>query len=579
MQREVEPEGAEGAAHSRALRAPNGFHHPIHHEEARALHSVEEVEEGRELRAALLHRVQHRLPGECVESVAEVGLEDNVALFPERPEGVAERLRPSLGHAGLQWLKRTRCRPSRGGAHSKLEGPLEEVAAHVHRAQGGREALGRGLGLLRGVQLVQRDEVAAGEDVSKGGRHLHAGDAGHESRQLVDEGNVAPPHALAAQREQEPRAPAEAVRGRFRAARELEEQRLRLPGSNSELRHGGAVLCGGFPGRMHAAEDVQRLARVRRAAVGEHLLHRAVAPVLVRFLLGPAQPRVPATLRARRVRVRIGRRAPGRRGRCRLVCALALLVLRPEAGTVLAQHERRQLDEVEQGLRERKLVTAVERVRKRRCEALARVRPRPLHAHWPRTCRGQPAEHARVSVHLRQPCEQLSACRQRGQPGDASWARGRAGTFVAGLRLGRLKLRQRELAAGDGEVLGAGLCRGFCIHRCVGQAVRLAVEFAPHMPEVQLATHRLQRLHQRKGLLGERPQTRVRALAAHEHDPADQLRVARDGEQEACGGGPALRHKVTRELQAVHQRGELGDVVRDVSKKGRSLGEHGGVRG
>ncbi len=47
---------------------------------------------------------------------------------------------------------------------------------------------------------LQRDKVAAGQDVPEQGRHLRAGDARHEPRDLVDEGDVVAALLLSAQR-------------------------------------------------------------------------------------------------------------------------------------------------------------------------------------------------------------------------------------------------------------------------------------------------------------------------------------------------------------------------------------------
>ena len=81
LQRQVEAERAQGAAHAHALRAPDQLNHPVDGVEARAVNGVEEVEEGGELRTAQLHRVKHCLPRERVEAVDEVGLQDGVALL------------------------------------------------------------------------------------------------------------------------------------------------------------------------------------------------------------------------------------------------------------------------------------------------------------------------------------------------------------------------------------------------------------------------------------------------------------------------------------------------------------------
>ena len=74
---------------------------------------VEEVHQGGELRAQPLHRVQHGLTRDGVETIAEVDFEDGEALLPQRPERVAERLGPALGQAGLQRLQLARRRARR----------------------------------------------------------------------------------------------------------------------------------------------------------------------------------------------------------------------------------------------------------------------------------------------------------------------------------------------------------------------------------------------------------------------------------------------------------------------------------
>ena len=233
---QVEAEGPEGAAHAHALRAQDHLHHPVDGVEARAIDGVEEVHQGGELRAQPLHRVQHGLTGDGVEAVAEVGLEDGVALLSHCPEGVAERLGPALGQAGLQRLQLARRRERRPRAHGQLERPLEDVAPLVDGAQGGRLVRGRRLGLLCSIQLVQRDKVAARQDVPKQGRHLCARDARHEPRDLVDEGDEAAALLLSAQREQQARAPAETVLRRALPACGHKERALRLLGGDADLR-------------------------------------------------------------------------------------------------------------------------------------------------------------------------------------------------------------------------------------------------------------------------------------------------------------------------------------------------------
>ncbi len=73
----------------------------------------------------------------------------------------------ALGQPGLQRLQRARRRACCGQAHGQLQGPLEQVTACVDRAKRRGQAQRCGLGLLRGVQFVQREQVAIREDFLK----------------------------------------------------------------------------------------------------------------------------------------------------------------------------------------------------------------------------------------------------------------------------------------------------------------------------------------------------------------------------------------------------------------------------
>ena len=88
----------------------------------------------------------------------------------------------------------------------------------------------------------------------------------------------------------------------MRVARQREEPALRVFGRDLDLGASREVQGGATPGRVHAAQDAERLLRGLRAAVGEHLLHRPVAPVHVRLPLRPAHARVTTTSGVRRVR-------------------------------------------------------------------------------------------------------------------------------------------------------------------------------------------------------------------------------------------------------------------------------------
>ncbi len=65
------------------------------------------------------------------------------------------------------------------------------VAALVDRAQRGLLALLARPGLLGCVELVQGDQIPAGQDVAEDGRYVGGGDARHEARELLEEGNEA----------------------------------------------------------------------------------------------------------------------------------------------------------------------------------------------------------------------------------------------------------------------------------------------------------------------------------------------------------------------------------------------------
>ena len=85
LQGQVEAKRPERAAHAHAFCAQNHLLHAVDGEEACTVDGVEEVHKAGKLWAQPLHRVQHGLAGDGVEAVAEVGLEDGVALLPQRP--------------------------------------------------------------------------------------------------------------------------------------------------------------------------------------------------------------------------------------------------------------------------------------------------------------------------------------------------------------------------------------------------------------------------------------------------------------------------------------------------------------
>ncbi len=71
LQRQVEAERAQWAAHAHALRAPYQLDHPVDDIEARTINGVEEIEEGGELRTPQLHRVEHCLPRERLKPLTK----------------------------------------------------------------------------------------------------------------------------------------------------------------------------------------------------------------------------------------------------------------------------------------------------------------------------------------------------------------------------------------------------------------------------------------------------------------------------------------------------------------------------
>ena len=239
---------------------------------------------------------------------------------------------------------------------------------------------------------------------------------------------------------------------------------------------------------------------------------------------------------------------------------------------MLAQHERGQLDQVQHGLRQLQHAFRVQRRRQPRCEARAGCGPRQRGLLGPELGRQQPAQHARVPVHVRQPRVQLLAGGRRGQQRDASGARRGPGLVLLVLLVRR---RQRQPSARRGEVACAGQLGGLGVHGLVGQGVRLAVERAPHVREVHHTAQRLQRRDQRVRLLDQRHQRRIAQSPSREHGLHDQLRVAGGGDAQPRHRVHALREEVERELQPAVQAAELGEVVGDaVAKEVRPARQH-----
>ena len=350
----------------------------------------------------------------------------------------------------------------------------------------------------------------------------------------------------------------------MRVARERKEPALRVLWRDLDLGSCRAMRGGASSGRVHAAQDAERLLCGLRAAVGEQLLHRPVASVHVRLPFCPAHARVSAAGSGRRVRVSVGWGAPRSSSCGSLASARAPHVLGPQAGTMLAQHKRGQLNQVQHGLRQLQLVVRVQPRRQPRCEARAGCGPRQRGLLGPELGRQQPAQHARVPMHVRQPRVQLLAGGRRGQQRDASGARRGRGLVQLVLLVRR---RQRQASARRGEVACAGQLGGLGVHGLVGQRVRLAVERAPNVRKVHHTAQRLKRRDQRVRLLDKRHQRRVAQSPPREHGLHDQLRVAGGGDAQPRHRVRALREEVERELQPAVQAAELGEIVGDVVAK------------
>ena len=262
--------------------------------------------------------------------------------------------------------------------------------------------------------------------------------------------------------------------------------------------------------------------------------------------------------------MRVGRGASCTSSSGGLAGARAPQVLGPQAGTVLAQHERRQLDQIQQGLCQFQLALRVQRRCQPRREARAGGGPGQRGLLRPELGRQQPAQHARVTVYVGEPRMQLFAGGRCGQQRDASGAwrgAGVAGCVLLALLVWRWR---RQPAARCGKVACTGQFGGLGVHGLVGQRVRLAVECAPHVREVHHTAQRLQRRDQRVRLLGQCHQRRVAQRPPREHGLHDQLRVAGGGDAQSRHRLRALREEVKRQLQPAGQSAELGEVVGDV---------------